>query len=230
MTNREIEALLAEQVSYYRARAAEYDEWWYRTGPYDEGPEANAKFKEEAIEIDRAVAQFEARGDVLELASGTGLWSVQLARTATTLTCVDSAPEMIRINQSKFNALGLQPPHYLETDIFKWHSSALYDSIFFGFWISHVPIALFENFCDKLRRALKPNGRVFFVDERPSDLYVYETPQDEKQLRKLKDGRTFNIVKLYYQPRVLSDQLSKLGWKTDIRATKARFLYGTAWR
>ena len=39
--------LLQEQVAYYRARAAEYDEWWYRTGRYDRGPEHRAAWQRE---------------------------------------------------------------------------------------------------------------------------------------------------------------------------------------
>ena len=31
------ERLLQEQVDYYRARAGEYDEWFFRTGRYDLG-------------------------------------------------------------------------------------------------------------------------------------------------------------------------------------------------
>lgn len=26
--------MLAEQIAYYRARAGEYDDWWYRRGRY----------------------------------------------------------------------------------------------------------------------------------------------------------------------------------------------------
>lgn len=33
---------LTEMVSYYRARAHEYDEWFYRRGRYDRGSEINA--------------------------------------------------------------------------------------------------------------------------------------------------------------------------------------------
>ncbi len=28
-------AILGEQAAYYRARAGEYDEWWWREGRYD---------------------------------------------------------------------------------------------------------------------------------------------------------------------------------------------------
>jgi len=34
--------LLAEQIAYYRDRAGEYDQWWFREGRYDRGPELNA--------------------------------------------------------------------------------------------------------------------------------------------------------------------------------------------
>ena len=35
----EEQELLGEQVEYYRARAEEYDEWFFRQGRYDRGPE-----------------------------------------------------------------------------------------------------------------------------------------------------------------------------------------------
>ena len=33
------DVLLAEQVAYYRARSAEYDQWWQRQGRFDRGVE-----------------------------------------------------------------------------------------------------------------------------------------------------------------------------------------------
>jgi hypothetical protein len=45
----ETEAILAEQIRYYRARALEYDEWWERLGRYDRGSEESARwFSEQA--------------------------------------------------------------------------------------------------------------------------------------------------------------------------------------
>ena len=32
------DGILQDQIEYYRARAGEYDEWWFRTGRYDRGP------------------------------------------------------------------------------------------------------------------------------------------------------------------------------------------------
>ena len=35
------EAIIQQQIAYYRARAGEYDEWFYRIGRYDRGAELN---------------------------------------------------------------------------------------------------------------------------------------------------------------------------------------------
>ena len=42
MTTTEDQTLLREQLDYYRARAAEYDQWWLRQGRYDRGAALNA--------------------------------------------------------------------------------------------------------------------------------------------------------------------------------------------
>lgn len=47
----DVERLLAEQVDYYRERAAEYEDWWFRRGRYDHGDAANAAWFAEAAEV-----------------------------------------------------------------------------------------------------------------------------------------------------------------------------------
>jgi demethylmenaquinone methyltransferase/2-methoxy-6-polyprenyl-1,4-benzoquinol methylase len=74
--------LIEEQIAYYQARAGEYDEWFLRQGRYDHGPEMNARWFAEVEQVARALEAFAPAGDVLELASGTGLWTQRLAPTA----------------------------------------------------------------------------------------------------------------------------------------------------
>jgi hypothetical protein len=59
--------VLADQVDYYRRRAAEYD-----VPAYGDVPVARAR-------IARLVAEMRPTGRVLEIACGTGLWTEALA-------------------------------------------------------------------------------------------------------------------------------------------------------
>jgi len=40
----ESEAVLVEQIAYYRIRAGEFDEWWEREGCHDRGPIVNKRW------------------------------------------------------------------------------------------------------------------------------------------------------------------------------------------
>ena len=42
---------IREQLEYYRARAAEYEQWWLRQGRYDRGEDLNAQWLAEAAEV-----------------------------------------------------------------------------------------------------------------------------------------------------------------------------------
>ena len=44
--------------------------------------------------------------------------------------------------------------------------------------------------------------------------------------RRLNDGRTFRIVKVFYQPDDLQACLTELGWHMSIQTTPSFFLYG----
>ena len=67
----DISSSLDEQIAYYKARAAEYDEWFERRGRYDHG-EAHRVAEKEADEVRRHLRRFAPKGNVLELAGGTG--------------------------------------------------------------------------------------------------------------------------------------------------------------
>src|ERR1700727_14402 len=143
-------AALEQQLDYYRARAGEYDDWWFRTGRYDRGAEANAAW----------FAGFGACGNVLELACGTGLWTRHLAASADQLTAVDGAPEVLVINRARTEALGASVT-YVEADLFSWEPPRhAFDACVFAFWLSHVPEERFVPFWTMVAAALRPGGRV----------------------------------------------------------------------
>jgi len=128
--------ILYEMMTYYNERAPEYDEWFYRKGRYDMGPEMNAQWFVEIDEVSTAFKRCNLQGAVLEIASGTGIWTEQLLQTATSITAIDASAEMIAINRAKTKSARVL---YVQADLFTWSPGHTYDAIFFGFWISHVP-------------------------------------------------------------------------------------------
>jgi SAM-dependent methyltransferase len=221
--------LLEEQARYYAERAEEYDDWFHRRGRYDRGVDHNARWHAEAQEVLQALAAFAPTGHVLELASGTGLWTQHLARAATAVTAVDASPEMHEVSRRR----GIEAPvEYELADIFSWRPARLYDVAFFGFWLSHVPPDRFDEFWAMVGSCLAPGGRVFLVDS----LYNGTSPARDEQLegeeaitmtRALSDGRKFRIYKVYHRPDQLEARVARLGWSLRARGTANHFLY--AW-
>jgi SAM-dependent methyltransferase len=78
-------------------------------------------------------------------------------------------------------------------------------------------------------RMLERNRRVAFVDEDDrgttnDDIHlVDDVPAAPRTLR---DGRTFDVVKVYWDPTELRDRLSSLGWQVAVRRVGESFLYG----
>ncbi len=229
------DALVEEQITYYRARANEYDEWFLRQGRYDHGVGENARWHAEVAVVARALDSFLQErpiASMLEIAAGTGLWTQRLAPSAQRLTALDAAPETLAINRERLGALA-ERVIYTTADIFTWSPTERYDAIFFGFWLSHVPPERFDGFWAKVREWLAPGGRVFLVDSRyePSSTardHHLEGAEATTIERILNDGQRFRIVKVFYTPERLGGELTRLGWESSLRATPSYFLYGSA--
>jgi demethylmenaquinone methyltransferase/2-methoxy-6-polyprenyl-1,4-benzoquinol methylase len=214
--------LLDEQIAYYRARAPEYDDWYYRRGRYHRSPDSRRVWASGVAELEAAVDAFAPAGHVLELAAGTGLWTQRLVRTATSVTAVDASPEVLEINRERAAGAGA-PVAYVVADLFSWEPPRRYDAVFFGFWLSHVPLDRFDRFWGLVDRALAVDGRVFLIDDGPRP-----DPGDSGGVRRrqLADGRTFDIVKVFWGPEGLRDRLAQLGWSADVRMAAGLFLHG----
>jgi demethylmenaquinone methyltransferase/2-methoxy-6-polyprenyl-1,4-benzoquinol methylase len=226
--------LIAEQAAYYRARAGEYDEWWQRVGRYDRGEEATSHWHAEVRELECALAEAGLTGDVLELACGTGWWSERLAATARSLTCIDGSTEMLEANEERLRRAKLPIPRYESADLFQWAPCHAFDAVFFSFWLSHVPHDRFTAFWSSVARALRPNGKVFFIDsarEETATARDHQMPNEAGvQERRLNDGRIYRIVKLFLEPNELTTRLEALGWRATVRRTQRYFVLGEAYR
>src|SRR2546430_16751775 len=109
-------------------------------------------------------------------------------------------------------------------DVFDWQPPRRYDAVFFAFWLSHVPPERFDDFWAALEQWLTPRGRVAFVDEDPGEAgkEVYTGPGGHGVVRRLGDGSTHRVVKVFAGPEEIGHRLSMAGWRSAIRPARAR--------
>ena len=230
MDDSAVESLLSEQRRYYSARAAEYDDWWFRRARYELGADVRDAWFADVAELEAELDRFDPAGDVLELAAGTGIWTSRLQRYADRVTAVDAAPEVLERNRARVGA-SAAVDHVL-ADVFEWDPPRTFDVCFFSFWLSHVPRVRFAEFWQLVGRALTPEGRVFLIDNaRTGDPRHTLSVSGEVARRTLADGREFEIVKRFWAPAELEAELSPLGWRLGAGDTsKGNFLFASGRR
>jgi 2-polyprenyl-3-methyl-5-hydroxy-6-metoxy-1,4-benzoquinol methylase len=192
-----------EQIAYYRTRAAEYD-----LTSYQDLPSANRR-------IAALAAQLRPRAHLLEIACGTGMWTRHLAGYAATVTAIDAAPEMIALARQRVTADNVT---FTVADVLAWPPPRRFDTIFFAFWLSHVPGSVFGRFWSLLRSAVSCSGRVLFVDDQPAAtaFETYLAGSGEVVQRGLADGTRHRLIKVVRDPAELTHQLTELNWRATI--------------
>jgi ubiquinone/menaquinone biosynthesis C-methylase UbiE len=230
----DLHTLMRQQVEYYTqiALTGQYDRAYARIGRYDRGEQANAQWRQELTLVEHYLAAFAPRGDVLELACGNGRWTGQIARNARTVTALDASPAMLQQNRQRVNDSRVS---YILADLFTWEPGRRFDCIIFCLWLSHVPPQWFETFWQRIAAWLLPGGRVFFMDS----LYDPERTALDEDLsgreattlvRKLDNGQTCRILKVFYDPADLQQALLRLHWQAKLVTTGRYFYCGEASR
>ncbi|HEX5466613.1 MAG TPA: class I SAM-dependent methyltransferase [Candidatus Limnocylindrales bacterium] len=221
----------AEMVAYYEARATEYDDWYLRRGRYDHGPLENLAW---TMELDQATLWLDRQplnGRIVELAAGTGWWSPLLAGKGE-LWCYDAAGAPLDRASQRLVAHRLRA-HLHVRDAWAPPEPPPADALFTGFWLSHVRRARLGTFLALARAWLKPGGRLAFIDSRPDPASGAPDqdwdPATETSRRRLADGRTFTVPKVYYAPDELDAALRAAGFEDpEITTTSRFFLLGSA--
>ena len=178
----------AELVDYYRRRAGEYEAIYAK-------PERQA----DLARLRERIPQRLAGRRVLEVACGTGYWTVLVARTAASIVATDAGEEPMRIAQSKDYAG--RDVHFELADAYAL-SPALgrFDGALAIFWWSHIPLTRIADFLASLHARLQPGARVVLMD----NTYIEgsSTPIAERdaegntyQLRRLADGSESRVLK-----------------------------------
>lgn len=218
-----IDDLLARQREYYELRAPDHDD---ASKPSDRKSHGGL----DSSTVREVVDQLRPAGDVLELACGSGAFTRELVRHARTLTCVDASPQMLKRNRE---IVADPRVEYLCADIFSWRPRRAYDDVVFSFWLSHVPPTRFDQFWNLVASCLGPGGRVVFVDENERGV-DHEADRSNGVVptarRRLSDGRTFEIVKVFWNERDLEQRLAASGWDARVRPLGSTCYLGLALR
>ena len=100
-------------------------------------------------------------------------------------------------------------------DLFSWDTAERFDLIVAAFFVSHVPPSRSSDFWAKVARWLRAGGVVWLVDDATP---VAVPPADARSVggplhahRRLIDGHEYTILKLFYEPDVLTRRLDEIG-------------------
>jgi demethylmenaquinone methyltransferase/2-methoxy-6-polyprenyl-1,4-benzoquinol methylase len=221
----------SEMVRYYAARANEYDDWYLRRGRYSRGVLQDEAWRSD---LEAAAAWLGSRplhGRIAELAAGTGWWSPILAR-AGQLTLYDAAPEPLAKAAARLAEIGLAADFEVRDAWAEPDRSV--DSLFTGFWISHIDRARIDEFFGLAMRWLAPGGLFTFIDscqDPASGARDHLPPEDDVQVRRLNDGASFRVRKVFYEPADLESALRRAGFtEVDVVTTTRFFVLGSARR
>jgi SAM-dependent methyltransferase len=219
----------ANLVAYYEARAPEYDDWYLRRDRYSHGPIHDAAWNAELDAAGRWLDGLPIRGQIVELAAGTGWWSPLLAEKGE-LSLYDAAAAPLELARERLVAHGLRAHLHIRD---AWAApDRRVDALFAGFWLSHVPRGRLDEFLALARSWLRPGGTFAFIDSLPdpqSGAADHSARDGDSSLRRLNDGREFRIVKVYYQPAQLRAALLRADFASAQVTTTGRFfLLGSA--
>ena len=186
------EHVVEDMQAYYAQRAAEYERIYAK-------PERQNELR--AIEA-WLPGQFTGK-HVLEIACGTGWWTLLGARDSAGWLATDLNPEAMALAQCKplRDKVSAGRVRFALADAYApGEIDGTFDAAFAGFWWSHVPLARLRSWLDTLHAKLQPGARVVFLD----NLYVEgsSTPiarrdadGDTFQQRALDDGSTHEVLK-----------------------------------
>jgi SAM-dependent methyltransferase len=219
-------SILDEQLAYYRARAPEYDQWFLRRGRYDRGDDRNAAWHAELAQVRSWLVELVLEHqDVLELAPGTGLWTQELLAAGATVTAVDAAPEMLDALRRRCTGSGLT---VILADLFDWSPPRQFDVLVGCFFMSHVPDERFDAFLALVASSVRPRGRLFLLDglrEATSTArdHVLSSGRLQTMQRRLDDGRSYEIVKVFRDDDELISACARAGLDVEVRRTPSYF-------
>lgn len=175
-------------AAYYARRARQYERVYHR-------PER----QDELRTLEAEVTRIFAGRRVLEIAAGTGWWTVHGARRAAHWLATDLQDETLAVLRAK------GPPPAVQTrtlDAYRLEAGDVgdVDAAFAGCWWSHVPLQRLRAWIDALHARLPAGAVVALLDNAFSDrwstpLHRRDAEGNTYQWRTLDDGSRHEVVK-----------------------------------
>ncbi len=177
--------------AYYDARAAEYDEWYYRQGQF--AGEERPDWREEVAALTRALAALPP-ARTLDVACGTGFLTQHLRGD---LTCLDQSERMLDVARARLPSATFVRADALAALPFP---DASFDRLFTGHFYGHLEPDDRIRFLSEARRVAR---EIVVVDSVLRD----DVEPEEWQERILNDGSRWAVYKRYFTSDALAEEL-----------------------
>ena len=194
--------------AYYARRAAEYERIY--AVPERQGDLAVMR---------AAIAKACTGRRVLDVACGTGYFTVDAARHAQFVTGVDANEETLAVARAK----EIPNARFSVADAYALPAPAQrYDGALVTFWWSHVPRRRIDEFLRGLHRHLAPGATVFVADNRyvessSTPISRRDEGGDTYQTRTLDNGERYEVLKNFPAREELIACGERFGVDVDVR-------------
>ncbi|MFN8623672.1 MAG: class I SAM-dependent methyltransferase [Chloroflexota bacterium] len=224
-------ALDAGIRAWFAALGPGWDDRYVRGGRFSRGPVRDLAWQMELDAVTTWLDRLPLRGDLVELAAGTGWWSPLLVGKGE-LSLYDADEALLDVARRRLVAHGLRA-HLHVRDAWAEPDRPV-DALFAGHWLSLVPDDRLPAFLGLVGRWLKPGGRFAFVDragDPEAEAVDDPAPLDGLVRRRLPDGREVLVPQVVRAPEVLAVALGSAGFgDVDVQATGRFFVMGSARR
>lgn len=197
---------------YYADRAYEYDKTYLR-------PERQKDIKK----LHKLLKTLLKDHIVLEIACGTGYWTKTIAFVSKCITAVDINDEVLQI--AKNRGIPSNKVIFIQDDVYILNKiQGNFSAGFAGFWWSHISKSKLKQFITLFHSKVQPNALIIFIDNRhvkrsSTSISRMDIHGNTYQIRKLEDGREYEILKNFPTKKEIRDIL-----ENKVKNLKIQFL------
>lgn len=197
---------------YYADRAYEYNKTYLR-------PERQKDIKK----LHKLLKTLLRDHIVLEIACGTGYWTKSIASVSKFITAVDINDEVLQI--AKNRGVPSNKVIFIQDDVYALNKiQGNFSAGFAGFWWSHILKSKLKQFIRLFHSKLQSNALILFIDNRrvkrsSTPISRMDIHGNTYQIRKLEDGREYEILKNFPTKKEIRDILGN-----EVKNLKIKFL------